>query len=50
MDIKMGKLGESVDEGRIEEWVVCVGEDVDEYDGVCEVIRDKVRGEVGCRV
>lgn len=46
MDIKMPKLGESVHEGTIEQWLVSVGDHVDEYDPLCEVITDKVTAEV----
>ncbi|MDU5912316.1 MAG: biotin/lipoyl-containing protein, partial [Staphylococcus epidermidis] len=46
MDIKMPKLGESVHEGTIEQWLVSVGDHVDEYEPLCEVITDKVTAEV----
>ncbi|QLK86104.1 dihydrolipoamide acetyltransferase family protein [Staphylococcus sp. 17KM0847] len=46
MDIKMPKLGESVHEGTLEQWLVDVGDHVDEYDPLCEVITDKVTAEV----
>ena len=46
MDIKMPKLGESVHEGTIEQWLVNVGDVVEEYDPLCEVITDKVTAEV----
>ncbi|MEQ5990494.1 dihydrolipoamide acetyltransferase family protein [Staphylococcus saccharolyticus] len=46
MDIKMPKLGESVHEGTIEQWLVSVGDQVDEYEPLCEVITDKVTAEV----
>ena len=42
MEIKMPKLGESVHEGTIEQWLVSVGDTVEEYDPLCEVITDKV--------
>ena len=42
----MPKLGESVHEGTIEQWLVSVGDHVDEYDPLCEVITDKVTAEV----
>ena len=42
MDIKMPKLGESVHEGTIEQWLISVGDYVDEYEPLCEVITDKV--------
>ncbi|MCO4326708.1 2-oxo acid dehydrogenase subunit E2 [Staphylococcus agnetis] len=46
MEIKMPKLGESVHEGTIEQWFVQVGDTVEEYDPLCEVITDKVTAEV----
>lgn len=46
MDVKMPKLGESVHEGTIETWLVSVGDSVDEYEPLCEVITDKVTAEV----
>ena len=46
MEIKMPKLGESVHEGTIEQWLVSVGDTVEEYDALCEVITDKVTAEV----
>ncbi|UXU63166.1 2-oxo acid dehydrogenase subunit E2 [Staphylococcus agnetis] len=46
MEIKMPKLGESVHEGTIEQWLVQVGDTVEEYDPLCEVITDKVTAEV----
>ncbi|RIN27559.1 dihydrolipoamide acetyltransferase family protein [Staphylococcus succinus] len=46
MEIKMPKLGESVHEGTIEQWLVSVGDIVEEYDPLCEVITDKVTAEV----
>ena len=36
MDIKMPKLGESVHEGTIEQWLISVGDYVDEYEPLCE--------------
>ena len=42
----MPKLGESVHEGTIEQWLVSVGDHVDEYEPLCEVITDKVTAEV----
>ena len=38
----MPKLGESVHEGTIEQWLISVGDYVDEYEPLCEVITDKV--------
>lgn len=46
MEIKMPKLGESVHEGTIEQWLVSVGDTVEEYEPICEVITDKVTAEV----
>ncbi|PCF42685.1 dihydrolipoamide acetyltransferase family protein [Staphylococcus delphini] len=46
MEIKMPKLGESVHEGTIEQWLVQEGDRVEEYDPLCEVITDKVTAEV----
>lgn len=46
MEIKMPKLGESVHEGTIEQWLVKEGDHVEEYDPLCEVITDKVTAEV----
>ena len=46
MEIKMPKLGESVHEGTIEQWLVAVGDEVGEYEPLCEVITDKVTAEV----
>ena len=46
MEIKMPKLGESVHEGTIEQWLVSVGDKIEEYDPICEVITDKVTAEV----
>ena len=33
-------------EGTIEQWLVSVGDHVDEYEPLCEVITDKVTAEV----
>ncbi|MCG7339704.1 2-oxo acid dehydrogenase subunit E2 [Staphylococcus sp. ACRSN] len=46
MEIKMPKLGESVHEGTIEQWLVSIGDTIEEYDPLCEVITDKVTAEV----
>lgn len=46
MEITMTKLGESVHEGTIEQWLVSVGDHIDEYEPLCEVITDKVTAEV----
>jgi len=42
----MPKLGESVHEGTIEQWLVQPGDTIEEYDALCEVITDKVTAEV----
>lgn len=42
----MPKLGESVTEGTIEKWLISSGDEVAEYDPICEVITDKVTAEV----
>ncbi|MEX5936432.1 dihydrolipoamide acetyltransferase family protein [Mammaliicoccus sciuri] len=46
MDVKMPKLGESVHEGTIEQWLVKPGDTIEEYDALFEVITDKVTAEV----
>src|SRR5699024_4402222 len=45
-EITMPKLGESVTEGTIENWLVKVGDTVNEYDPLCEVNTAKVTAEV----
>ncbi|CAD2077904.1 dihydrolipoamide acetyltransferase family protein [Jeotgalicoccus meleagridis] len=45
-EITMPKLGESVTEGTIENWLVEVGDHVSEYDPICEVNTAKVTAEV----
>lgn len=45
-EITMPKLGESVTEGTIENWLVKVGDTVSEYDPLCEVNTAKVTAEV----
>lgn len=45
-EITMPKLGESVTEGTIENWLVKVGDKVSEYDPLCEVNTAKVTAEV----
>ena len=45
-EITMPKLGESVTEGTIENWLVEVGDHVNEYDPICEVNTAKVTAEV----
>jgi len=44
--IKMPKLGESVTEGTISKWLVSVGDKVNKYDPLAEVLTDKVNAEV----
>lgn len=46
MEISMPKLGESVHDGTIESWLVSVGDTINEYESLCEVITDKVTAEV----
>ncbi|WP_447708810.1 biotin/lipoyl-containing protein [Mycobacterium sp. C31M] len=42
----MPRLGESVDEGEILNWIVAVGDRVAEFDPLVEVSTDKVDSEV----
>lgn len=42
----MPQLGESVTEGTISKWLVSVGDKVNKYDPLCEVMTDKVNAEV----
>ncbi|WP_085508788.1 dihydrolipoamide acetyltransferase family protein [Thalassobacillus devorans] len=44
--IKMPQLGESVTEGTISTWLVQVGDNVNKYDPIAEVMTDKVNAEV----
>jgi 2-oxoisovalerate dehydrogenase E2 component (dihydrolipoyl transacylase) len=44
--IKMPQLGESVTEGTISKWLVSVGDKVNKYDPLAEVMTDKVTAEV----
>lgn len=44
--ILMPKLGESVTEGTINAWLVEVGDKVNKYDPIAEVMTDKVNAEV----
>lgn len=44
--IKMPQLGESVTEGTISKWLVSVGDLVNKYDPLAEVMTDKVNAEV----
>ncbi|MDC3414455.1 2-oxo acid dehydrogenase subunit E2 [Aquibacillus sp. 3ASR75-11] len=44
--INMPKLGESVTEGTISNWLVQVGDHVNKYDPIAEVMTDKVNAEV----
>ncbi|HLQ95045.1 MAG TPA: dihydrolipoamide acetyltransferase family protein [Pseudogracilibacillus sp.] len=45
-EIRMPKLGESVTEGTINHWFVKVGDHVEEYDPLADVMTDKVNAEV----
>src|SRR5687768_6419444 len=42
----MPQLGESVTEGTISKWLVSVGDKVNKYDPLAEVMTDKVNAEV----
>ncbi|MBU8789800.1 dihydrolipoamide acetyltransferase family protein [Oceanobacillus caeni] len=44
--ITMPQLGESVTEGTVSNWLVKVGEEVNKYDPIAEVLTDKVNAEV----
>ena len=44
--IKMPQLGESVTEGTITKWLVTVGDQVNKYDPLAEVMTDKVNAEI----
>jgi len=44
--ILMPQLGESVTEGTIAKWLKQVGDTINKYDPLCEVITDKVNAEV----
>ncbi|MFC4558751.1 dihydrolipoamide acetyltransferase family protein [Virgibacillus kekensis] len=44
--INMPQLGESVTEGTISSWLVSVGDKVNKYDPIAEVMTDKVNAEV----
>lgn len=44
--ITMPKLGESVTEGTISNWIVSVGDVVNKYDPLAEVMTDKVNAEI----
>ncbi|MCM3724515.1 2-oxo acid dehydrogenase subunit E2 [Neobacillus cucumis] len=44
--IRMPQLGESVTEGTISKWLVTVGDMVNKYDPLAEVMTDKVNAEV----
>ncbi|AWC33743.1 dihydrolipoamide acetyltransferase family protein [Bacillus cytotoxicus] len=45
-NITMPQLGESVTEGTISKWLVNVGDHVNKYDPIAEVMTDKVNAEV----
>src|SRR6476660_9722172 len=42
----MPQLGESVTEGTISKWLVSVGDKVNKYDPLAEVMTDKVNAEI----
>lgn len=44
--ITMPQLGESVTEGTISRWIVSVGDKVNKYDPLAEVMTDKVNAEI----
>ncbi|MCG6177335.1 E3 binding domain-containing protein, partial [Anoxybacillus sp. LAT_35] len=44
--ITMPQLGESVTEGTISQWLVSVGDRVNKYDPLAEVMTDKVNAEI----
>lgn len=45
-NIVMPQLGESVTEGKIERWLVQLGDKVNKYDPLAEVTTDKVNAEI----
>lgn len=45
-EIKMPQLGESVTEGTVNSWLVEVGDHVNKYDPIVDVMTDKVNAEV----
>lgn len=49
-EIKMPQLGESVTEGTISRWLKDVGDDVEKYEPLLEVITDKVDTEITSEV
>ena len=44
--ITMPQLGESVTEGTITKWLVSVGDNVNKYDPMLEIMTDKVNAEI----
>ena len=44
--LTMPQLGESVTEGTISKWLVSVGDKVNKYDPIAEVMTDKVNAEI----
>ena len=44
--IIMPQLGESITEGTISKWLISVGDQVNKYDSLVEVMTDKVSAEV----
>ena len=45
-EVKMPKLGESVTEGTLGKWLKQVGDHVDKYEPLVEVVTDKVNAEI----
>ncbi len=45
-DVKMPKLGESVTEGTLGKWLKQVGDRVEQYEPLVEVVTDKVNAEI----
>ncbi|BAS26682.1 dihydrolipoamide acetyltransferase family protein [Limnochorda pilosa] len=46
VDVTMPQLGESITEGTIARWLKAVGDSVDRYEPLLEVVTDKVNAEV----
>jgi 2-oxoisovalerate dehydrogenase E2 component (dihydrolipoyl transacylase) len=44
--ITMPQLGESVTEGTLSKWLVSIGDHVNKYDPIAEVMTDKVNAEI----
>ncbi|MCY0870525.1 MAG: 2-oxo acid dehydrogenase subunit E2, partial [Firmicutes bacterium] len=45
-EVRMPKLGESVTEGTIGRWLKAVGERVEKYEPLAEIVTDKVTAEL----